>query len=203
MGKLTEPAEYIALGRHLDIYVPYVQEIFPEVIMEGLTEQDWYDLKLMTTNNTDCKNIVIENLNRLNLLETFFRLQVLDWEKKEIDLFLKRLENSLLLSLAIRFKLIRLNMEKIRKWDEDMKLEEFERAKKMLREGYEQHPYVKSLCENRNPLISFFVALLAMLIIWFLALDLDLIARLTIIGTIASVLGLLLALWRRPVTPKR
>ncbi|MGC1121739.1 MAG: hypothetical protein WBA22_11665 [Candidatus Methanofastidiosia archaeon] len=193
MGELAKAARNMALGKHLEIYVPYVREILPGVIAEGLNEQDWMDLKLMVNsrNSTDCRYIIIGNLGKLNFLETFFRLRVLSWQEEEIDSFLKPLKDSLLLSLATLFKLMHLSKEKVREWDETIKQEEFESVKKLLYKRCVQNRLIKLLSEVARRLIPFLILVLLIYIIWILKRDLSVIERfLSLMGAVASIISL-------------
>jgi hypothetical protein len=200
LGRLSKAAKNIALGKHLEIYIPYVREVFPEVIAEGLTEEDWHDLKLMinSRSSTDCQNIIIQNVGILNFLETFFRLRVFDWEEKEVDSFLKPLENSLLPSLTTLLKLRYLSKKKVRGWDETVSQEEFRSVKVLLQNRCLQNWLIKSFSRALKWLILSLILIVLIFTIWILTHDLSVIERfLSLMGAIASIVSLSYILVKR------
>ncbi|MGD2248122.1 MAG: hypothetical protein PVF58_06920 [Candidatus Methanofastidiosia archaeon] len=166
---------------------------------------------------------VIENLDKLDFIETFFRLRVYDLKKEKRNEFLNFLKKSKLPMIRTIIKIKLLNPNTIKIWNSEIEKSEFEKAITIF-------PYtfiipalfldliykvknffielILKIIEIKNELIPFFILILFIIlilsIIFILNQEFGTITQIsliiTLIGTISSIIGTLLNFWRRTTT---
>jgi hypothetical protein len=162
--KLADIAFHIALDESKLIYISSFEKAFPEIVEAGLTDQGWRDLELITRKSSKCREVVIQNAEKINILEAFFRLRVSNWNEREKRLFLEPLKRSAWLSYKTAISVEKLRFKNARKWDETLERQEFEEIKGLILETCFQQNLLKKTTKLKYLVIFVMILLVSYLI---------------------------------------
>lgn len=163
--KLADIAFHIALNEYKLIYVSSFEKAFPEIVEAGLIDQDWRDLELITRKNSKCREVVIRNAEKINILEAFFRLRVSNWNEREKRLFLEPLKRSAWLSFKTAIRVKKLRFKNARKWDETLERQEFEEIRRLIMGNCFQQTLLKAISKLKYLVIFVMILLVSYLIL--------------------------------------
>lgn len=158
LNQLKKIAEDFAHNRKINGSRQLFKITFPKKAENGLSDSEWEYTKYIIRRCGSCRTIVINNLDKLNFLETYIRLRIYYLEKKEKDEFRKMLYRSKIQAIKTLIKLQTLDMETIKKWDPSIEKSDFEKIKTEFPYGFLLPPKLINLTysmRNNLKLIPF------------------------------------------------
>lgn len=206
LNRLREISENLAHKRKIFENVENFKNRYPGIIENGLSTAEWKDLRFVIRNSGTCRCVVIKNLDKLDFIETYFRLRVYYLKKKQKNEFLNFLKKSKLLLIKTIIRIKKLDLETVRSWDSEIEKSDFEKTIKDFPYTFIIPTWFMNLVNRTkdvimkvqppdfNRICRFFSLLLFIFLIsltYAYTKGLDIWARVTIIGSIASTFGFL------------
>ena len=128
LNRLKEICENFAHNRKIRESKEQFMREYPRIAESGLSMSEWQCLKFVIRRSNECRSAVIKNLDKMDFVETYFRLRAYNLEKKQKNEFLSSLEKSRILMIKTVFRVKLLDLDATRNWDPEIEKSDFEKA---------------------------------------------------------------------------
>lgn len=128
LNRLKEICENFAHNRKIRESKEQFMREYPRIAESGLSMSEWQCLKFVIRRSNECRSVVIKNLDKMDFVETYFRLRAYNLEKKQKNEFLSSLEKSRILMIKTVFRVKLLDLDATRNWDPEIEKSDFEKA---------------------------------------------------------------------------